>query len=179
MQIQQWIKRIQEHATKEKRTEEDIVRLNLQKNKDGLLECRGCMQGHYPVYLPENKIFTQRLVMRVHKRTLYWGVCLMTTDVRQILGTTAKRIDEGSAEELQRLYTIPSSFLCTPTYYQNSSRLPFQNHGCRFRWSDQGRIRSKKGNAYLILYACSITRGLQLELLPNLTAEEFFESLKR
>ena len=33
----------------------------------------------------------------------------------------------------------------------------------------------KEGKAYIILYACSLTRGLYLELLPNQETEEFSE----
>ena len=42
------------------------------------------------------------------------------------------------------------------------------------------RIRAKtEGKAYLALYACSLTRGLFLEVLPNLATSEFLRSLKR
>ena len=47
-----------------------------------------------------------------------------------------------------------------------------------------GPITVKTGNkakskAYIILYTCSLTRGLHLELLPNMTCEEFISSFKR
>ena len=42
------------------------------------------------------------------------------------------------------------------------------------------RIRAKtEGKAYLALYACSLTRGLFLEVLPSLATSEFLRSLKR
>ena len=37
----------------------------------------------------------------------------------------------------------------------------------------------KEGKAYIVLFACSLTRGLYLELLPELTTDEFLGSLKR
>ena len=37
----------------------------------------------------------------------------------------------------------------------------------------------KEGKAYIALFACSLTRGLYLELLPELTTDEFLGSLKR
>ena len=37
----------------------------------------------------------------------------------------------------------------------------------------------KEGKAYIVLFACSLTRGLYLELLPDLTTDEFLGSLKR
>lgn len=33
--------------------------------------------------------------------------------------------------------------------------------------------------AYIVLYACSVTRGVYLDLLPGQSAEEFLSSLKR
>ena len=47
-----------------------------------------------------------------------------------------------------------------------------------------GPITVKTGNTaksktYIILYTCSLTRGLHLELLPNMTCEEFLSSFKR
>ena len=39
--------------------------------------------------------------------------------------------------------------------------------------------RRREAKAYIVLYACSLTRGLYLELLPNLETTEFLSSLKR
>ena len=33
--------------------------------------------------------------------------------------------------------------------------------------------------AYIVLYACCLTRAVYLEILPNLTVEEFIRSIKR
>ncbi|XP_015754716.1 PREDICTED: uncharacterized protein LOC107334299 [Acropora digitifera] len=44
------------------------------------------------------------------------------------------------------------------------------------------KFRKKKGQdgkAYLVLYACSLTRGVYLELLSSLETSEFLRSLKR
>ena len=39
--------------------------------------------------------------------------------------------------------------------------------------------KKNEGKAYIVLYACSLTRGIYLELLPSLETEEFMSSLKR
>ena len=44
------------------------------------------------------------------------------------------------------------------------------------KYREKGRREAK---AYIVLYACSLTRGLYLELLPNLETTEFLSSLKR
>ena len=44
------------------------------------------------------------------------------------------------------------------------------------------KFRKKKGQdgkAYLVLYACNLTRGIYLELLSSLETSEFLRSLKR
>ena len=46
-----WEKRVQARATADERYQEDRLQLNLQPNAEGLLECRGRIQGDYPVYL--------------------------------------------------------------------------------------------------------------------------------
>ena len=47
--------------------ERDRVALNLQPNQEGLLECRGRIQGEYPVYIPETSILGLRLVEEAHE----------------------------------------------------------------------------------------------------------------
>ena len=39
--------------------------------------------------------------------------------------------------------------------------------------------RNVEGKAYLLLYACSLTRALYLEVLPNLETSVFLKSFKR
>ena len=58
----QWIRRVQQQAMKEPKYEQIKSSLNLQLNDDGLLECRGRIQGKYPIYLPEDAVFTRKLV---------------------------------------------------------------------------------------------------------------------
>ena len=57
---------------------------------------------------------------------------------------------------------------------------PFEVIGIDFAGPLKYRVRSKKEvKAYLVLYACSLTRGLFLEVLPNLETNGFLRSLKR
>ena len=50
-----WEKRVQARATADERYQED-------PNAEGVLECRGRIQGDYPVYLPDNQLYTEKLV---------------------------------------------------------------------------------------------------------------------
>ena len=61
-----WEKRVQARATADERYQEDRLQLNLQPNAEGVLECRGTIQGDYPVYLPDNQLYTEKLVAQAH-----------------------------------------------------------------------------------------------------------------
>ena len=78
-----------------------------------------------------------------------------------------------------RLQAFPSYSTggTTPWTEGNTS---FEVIGVDFAGPLKYRVRSKKdGKAYLVLYACSLTRGLFLEVLPNLETNEFLRSLKQ
>ena len=61
----------------------DRLQLNLQLNKDRLLECRGRLQGIYPIYVPDGTIFAEKLIQHAHKATLHGGVGLTMAKVRE------------------------------------------------------------------------------------------------
>ena len=52
-QIKWWIKRAQRDARNNAHFEEDQLHLNLQLNDQRVLECRGRLEGEYPIYLPD------------------------------------------------------------------------------------------------------------------------------
>ena len=62
--------------------EKDRVALSLQLNQNGLLECRGRLQGDYPVYLSDTSLFARRVVEDAHLVTLHGGVGLTMAKVR-------------------------------------------------------------------------------------------------
>ena len=45
---------------------DDRQRLGLEENDQGILICRGRVQVHYPVYLPDKHPYTVKLVEAVH-----------------------------------------------------------------------------------------------------------------
>ena len=59
-----WIKRAQQQAISDGHFQEDKLQLNLQRNADGVLECRGRIQGEYPVFLPDFALYTIKVVQR-------------------------------------------------------------------------------------------------------------------
>ena len=74
-------KRAQREGMNSKSYENDRLQLNLQLNDQQLLECRGRIQGVYPVYLPDTAVYTEKFVEEVHKATLHGGKQLTMTKV--------------------------------------------------------------------------------------------------
>ena len=68
-QVQFWARRSQDRSLNTTKFEEDKLQLKLQKNAAGIFECRGGIQGVYPIYLPDDAVFAERLVMYPHLQT--------------------------------------------------------------------------------------------------------------
>ncbi|KAK3749831.1 hypothetical protein QZH41_004612 [Actinostola sp. cb2023] len=181
-----WVKRAQASASGSDQFEEDKLQLNLQPNSEGVLECRGRIQGEYPVFLPDNQLYTQKVVMDAHLTTLHGGMGLTMAKVRQQhwvprLRRLTKRIVKSCHGcrrfQAQAYATPPPGNLPTD---RTEGETPFQVIGVDYAGPIKYRGRGKtEGKAYVVLYACSLSRGLFLELLPNMETTEFLGSLKR
>jgi hypothetical protein len=181
-QRQFYIKRAQENCD----LEIDRVALNLQPGKDKLLECRGRIQGKYPIYVPDHYLISQRIVEEAHQHTLHGGVGLTMGHVRarywiprlkQLVKKVRKRC-YGCKRLTATAYAIPPPGILPTT--RTEGKNAYQVIGVDFAGPLQYRTAKKReGKAYILLYACSLTRGVMIDLLPNLTTAEFLLSLKR
>ena len=55
-QVKFWVGRAQNSQLNTDTFHEDQLKLNLQKNEEGLYVCRGRIQGSYPIYLPPDTL---------------------------------------------------------------------------------------------------------------------------
>ena len=181
-----WVQRVQARAMNAPKFTADRLQLNLQVNAEGVLECRGRIQGSYPAYLPDDCPFTEKLVRRAHVTTLHGGVGLTMACVREKywvprLRQLVKRVVK-SCWGCKRFQAV--AFAAPPPGQLPKERTEgstaFEVIGVDFA----GPIRYRKtpkveGKAYLVLFACSLSRALHLEVLPNLETVTFLASLKR
>ena len=177
-----WTRRVQQS---ERIPEDEKIQLNLQPNADGLLECRGRIEGDYPVFLPRNNIFTQRVVEQAHLSTLHGGVATTMAKVRERywvpkLRQLVKQVRSncwGCKRFRVKAFDEPPPGPLPKTRTEGST--PFEIVGVDFA----GPIRYRKGKsekkAYLALFACSLCRAVHLELLRSLEAAEFVRCLKK
>lgn len=181
-----WIKQAQQSALQLANFEEDRLQLNLQYNDQKVLECRGRIMGEYPIYLPDEHPFTVKLVFNAHLSTLHGGVGLTMAKIREKywiprLRRLVKKL-RGSCYGCKRFraraYQAPPPGNLPRTRTEGSR--PFQVIGVDFagpiRYTSRAKTESK---AYLVLYACSLTRAVHLDLSKSLETSEFIASLKR
>ena len=166
--------------------ERDRVALNLQPNQEELLECRGRVQGEYPIYLPYNSMLSLRLTEEAHRQTLHGGVGLTMAKVRSRywiprLRQLVRKV-RGACHGCKRFQALayaappPGNLPTTRTHGTN----PYQVIGVDYAGPIRYRVsKQREGKAYVLLYACSLTRGIYLDLLPNLETAECLRSLKK
>ncbi|XP_028419005.1 uncharacterized protein LOC114544617 [Dendronephthya gigantea] len=181
-----WIQKTQREAQRSGEIDKDKIQLNLQPNISGILECRGRIEGEYPIYLPENHVYTQKLVEKTHLSTLHGGVAATMSKVRERywipkLRQLVKRVRRkcyGCIKFRTQAYNNPPPGNLPPTRTDGSA--PFQVLGVDFAGPIQCKTKANAvRKAYLVLYGCSLTRAVHLELLRSLEVSEFLPSLKR
>ena len=52
-------------------------------DEEGVLQCRGRIEGQYPIYLPDSTPYTKTLVHQAHMDTLHGGVALTMAKLRE------------------------------------------------------------------------------------------------
>ena len=185
-QVMFWIKRAQKSAEGTENMERDRVQLNLQVNKEGVLECRGRIQGQYPIYLPDCHAITAKIVNEEHLKTLHGGIGATMTQVREHYWVPRlRRLVRKVIKSCNGCYRFRAKAYATPP----PGKLPvdrtegseaFEVVGVDFAGPLKYRKSKKQeGKAYLIVYACSLTRALHLEVLTTMETTEFLGSLKR
>ena len=181
-----WTRKVQNEAAETKRFQADKIQLNLRPNGQGIMECRGRIVGVYPIYLPDDHLFTAKFVQQAHSVTLHGGVTLTMAKVREThwiprLRSLVKKVRRscwGCKRFQVKAYQSPPPGNLPVTRTQGMT--PFENVGVDFAGPIKYRVKPKQeGKAYLVLYACCLTRGVFLDVLPTLQTDKFLASLKK
>ena len=149
--------------------------------------------GKLPIYLPPDALLTEKTVHDVHILTLHGRASLSMSFIRrkywiQRLRQLNKKVIRACYGcrkfQVKALAGPPTGNLPTD---RTVGSIPFEVLGVNFagpiayklKAKKEGKKRIEEGKAYILLFACSLTRAIHLELLPNQTTEEFIKSLKR
>ena len=115
-QVERWIYRVQSRFAATDKHQKDGPRLKLQKNEQGLFECRGRIQGDYPIYLPDDDLLNKKLVTSANKNTLHGGVSLTMAKVRgKYWLPQLRRLTKRVIKSCNGCQKVSSRSLCTHT----------------------------------------------------------------
>ena len=67
------IKIAQQSCENEAWFQEHKLILNLQRNTNDMYECRGRIQGDYPIYIPKDSLLAEKIVQEAYIRTIHGG----------------------------------------------------------------------------------------------------------
>ena len=181
-----WIKCVQLQDSTTPHHERTKVALNLQKNVEGLLECRGRIRGKYPTYLPPDAPFTRKLVQRIHVETLHGGVGLTMAAVREDYWIPKlRRLVKSIRRDCWGCKRSRATAFAAPPPGQlpedrTTGETAFEVVGTDFAGPIRYRRAAKReGKAYLVIFSCSLSRAVHLEIVPNLETATFIPCLKR
>ena len=149
-------------------------------NQGGIYECHGRIQGDYPVFIPNKSSLAEKLVEEAYLQIIHGGVTLTmvrirdqywTPTLRQLVKRIIKRC-YGCKRFNTSHYPKPSQGLM-PTD-RTKQDLPFLVIGTDYAGPFICRTKGKRDiKVYLLLFACSLTRAVHLEILPNQRTQEF------
>ena len=157
-----WIRRAQ--SLQGNQISEDKLRLNVETNdEDGVMYCKGGIQGEYPIYLPGVYPYTKSIVHEAHERTLDGGVGLTMTKVReQYWVPWLRRLVKKVIKECFKRRPFQAKPVARPPMGnlprdRTEGSRPFQVVGVDFAGPIKYRISKKtQGKAYVTLFACSL-----------------------
>ena len=131
-------------------------------------------------------MLARKFVEHAHKSTLHGGVGLTMVNVRERhwiprLRRLVKRVIKD-CQGCKRFHAIayatppPANLPTTRTEGSTAYQVIGIDYAGPLRYR---KSKGKEGKAYILLYACSLTRGVYLELLPNMETSECLNSLQR
>ena len=129
---------------------------------------------------------SEKIIADAHLQTLHGGVGLTMSMVRE--SYWIPKLHQLTKKVIRKCYGCKrfqaAAFANPPTgnlpRERTEGSIPFQVIGVDFAGPIYYRQTAKsEGNSYIMLYTCSLTRALYLEVLPDMTCEEFLGSFKR
>ena len=195
-----WIKFIQKaNFPEEFNTTSGTVNENDQKNQlgiqlhdDGLLRCHGRMvhaeipdDAIYPILLPKKSYFTSLLIKEYHQKHFHSGVSHTLAQLRNEYW-----IPQGRAEVKKAIhgcgtckrfqggpFKLPS--MSPWPRKQVAKCAPFTYTGLDYFGSLYIQGERLKGKVWVCLFTCVTVRAIHLELIKDMTAEQFLLALRR
>ena len=181
-----YIKGKQEKVVSSDRFQDGKNRLNLEKNYEGVYIGKGRLQVFYPIYLPQDSVLSKKVFFAEHKRSLHGGVAMAMLLVISLFWILHLR--RFSKSVIRNCYGCKKfgslSYHSTKPGQLPKDRtekfFPFKVIGTDYVGPIYYKIKEKNElKTYILLFSCSVTRAVHLELVFNLTTTEFIKGFKR
>ena len=166
--------------------------LGIQLHEDGLLRCHGRMvhaelppDAVYPILLPKRSHFTSLLIKKYHQKLFHSGVSHTLAQLRNEYW-----IPQGRAEVKKAIHDcgICKRFQGGPFKLPSMSPWPRKKEAKSAPFTYTGldyfgplyiQAESSKEKVWVCLFTCVTVRAIHLELVKDLTAEQFLLALRR
>ena len=194
-----WIRHVQElhygdviSALQNNRKCNIIQQLGIYKDSKNILRCRGRLENadltegaRLPVLLPKHDKYTSLLIEKVHKNSLHVGVSQTLSLVRQKYWITQGRSAvkavlqkcsicrhyEGGPYKMPPMPPLP-----TKRVTQSS---PFSHSGVDYFGPLFMKSKNESRKVWVCLYTCLVTRAIHLELMSDMSTEQFLLGFRR
>jgi len=166
--------------------------LGIYADSDGLIRCRGRLDksglsegAKRPILLPKGEKFTWLVIEKTHKENLHSGVSQTLAGIRRkywipqgrsLVKSVLQRCSvcrryEGGPYRTPPLAALPASRV--------RGSCPFSRSGVDF--FGPLLVKSQEGaqKVWICLFSCMVTRAVHLELIQDMTTEEFLLAFER
>ena len=180
-----WAKALQIKIQDTPQFKDDAEKLNLQL--DGTRRfyiCKGRITCHYPIYISSNTLMSKKLVAHAHLKNLHGRVGYTMAEVRErfwipkLRQLTKRVMHECYGCKGFRAVACPAPAVGDLPLDCTSGSRQFQVIGI-----DLSLIYIKKGKqeekTCILVYSCSLTRAVYMDLMRDQSPEEFLISLPR
>ena len=181
-----YFKSEQKRSESSEKFQQDRTSLNLIQNTEGIYERRSRIQGSYPIYLPKEKLLTEKIIRAANKKTMYGEVTITMSNIRTYywipsLRKIAKSIIKKCHHCVRyRAMLFPNPKLRPLPKHRTQECRPFQVIGVEYAGPAYYRSKNKAiSKSYILLFSYSVSRAIHLKLVPNLSTQKFIKSMKR
>ena len=166
--------------------------LGIYLDSENLLRCRGRLENadltqgaRLPMLLPKAAKYTQLIVDRAHRKSLHVGVSQTLSLIRQkywipggrsavktvLLKCSVCRHYEGGPYKMPSMPPLP-----TKRVTQSS---PFSHSGVDYFGPLFIKAKNENRKVWVCLYTCLVTRAIHLELMSDMSTEQFLLGFRR
>ena len=176
-----WVKTIQTKIQETLEFKDGAEKLNLQLDKTRRIYiCKGRITGDYLIYIPSNTLMSEKLVAHGQLKTLHGRVSnTMGRGQRKILAKlcqlTKRVIHKYYGCKRFRAVACPAQAVGDLHHGRTSGSRQFQVVSIDFAGQLIYIKRGKpEGKAHILVYSCSLTREVYMDLMKDQSLEDFF-----